>query len=261
LKAIIRQLGQGPCQYLVDRRRKVGPVRGQRRRRSRKLGKQPSEMLAPANRRLASQHLEGCAAQRVEIGPAVDRARFDLLGRHVVERADELAGLRQAGRRQRLLAEPEVGQVDVVRTAAARYRPEQHVGRLDVAVYQASGVGRVQRGRDLADDAGCPRRIQRAEPANQLPDVPAPDVAHRYEQHSASIPGLEDGDDVRVVDGRRRPGLADEPLPERLVAGDLRRQDLQCDPPAKPDIVRAVDDRHAAPADLLGQPVAGDLRA
>src|SRR6266516_3658708 len=64
-----------------------------------------------------------------------------------------------------------------------------------------------------------------------------------------------------MVDGGRRPRLADEPLPERLVAGDLWRQDLERHPPVQPDVVGAVDDRHAAPADVLGQPVTCYLRA
>ena len=118
-------------------------------------------------------------------------------------------------------------------------------------------MGCVERGRDLGDDAGDARRVQRAEPPEERPHVSPADIAHRDEQDSGGLTGLEDRDDVRMVNGRGSPRLADEPLAERVVPGDLGRQDLQRDPPAEPP----VDDRHAAPADLLLQPVAGDLRA
>ena len=149
----------------------------------------------------------------------------------------------------------------MIRAAASRDGAEQHVGRLDVTVHQPDGMGRVERGRDLGDDAGDARRVQRAEPPEEGPHVSPADIPHGDEQDSAGLAGLEDGDDMRVVNGGGGPRLADEPLAERPVAGNLGGQDLQRDPSVQPDVERAVDDGHAAPADLLIQPVAGDLRA
>jgi hypothetical protein len=68
-------------------------------------------------------------------------------------------------------------------------------------------------------------------------------------------------DDVRVIDRRRRPRLAQEPLPEPLIAGQRRRQDLQRHPPVQPLITRAEHHRHPTRADLAFQPVPGHLRA
>ncbi len=145
--------------------------------------------------------------------------------------------------------------------AAARCRVEQHVGRLHVPVHQAVGVRGVQRGRYLGNDADHPGRRQRALLVDQRPDIPALHVAHRDKQHPGGLAGLEDRDDMRVIDGRSRSRLPDEPLPECLVAGKLGGQDLKRYPPVKPGIVRAEDNGHPAPADLLLKPVARDLRA
>jgi hypothetical protein len=85
-------------------------------------------------------------------------------------------------------------------------------------------MGRVQRGRDLGDDARSTRAaLQRAELAvEQRAHVAPADIAHRDEQDSAGFAGLEYRDDVRVVNGRRSPRLTDEPLAERDRRGQSR---------------------------------------
>ncbi len=121
-------------------------------------------------------------------------------------------------------------------------------------------MGRVQRRRQLSDDVGRPCGGQRSAGIEQRAHVPAVDVAHRYEQDTASLARLEDGNDVRVVDGGCGPGFADEALPERIVDGQARGQDLQRDVPVQPEVEGAVDNRHPAAADLLLKPVPGYLR-
>ena len=149
----------------------------------------------------------------------------------------------------------------MVGTAAARGAVEQHVGRLHVPVNQAVGVRRVQRRGHLGDDADHPGRGEGALGVQQRPHVPALHVTHRDEQDTGGLTGLEDRDDVRVVDGRGRSRLTDEPLPERIVAGQLGRQDLQRHPPFQPGVVGAEDNSHPAAANLLLEPVAGYPRA
>src|ERR1019366_4302301 len=61
--------------------------------------------------------------------------------------------------------------------------------------------------------------------------------------------------------GRGRARLADEPLAERAVQREAGREDLQRHLPVEALVVGPEDDRHPALADLLQQPVAGDLRA
>jgi len=55
--------------------------------------------------------------------------------------------------------------------------------------------------------------------------------------------------------------LAQEALVEALVVRELRRQQLQCDLAVEAQMLGEVDARHAAAAEQLLDPVAGDLRA
>ena len=75
------------------------------------------------------------------------------------------------------------------------------------------------------------------------------------------LAGVVDRDDVRVVDRRGQPRLAQEPLAEAHVLGQLRREDLQRDVAVEREVVGAVDDAHPAAAEQRLQPVAGQLRA
>ncbi len=53
---------------------------------------------------------------------------------------------------------------------------------------------------------------------------------HRDEQHPVRIARLEDRDDMRVIDGRRGPGLTNEAVPERVIRRQRGREDLDRDP-------------------------------
>ena len=138
---------------------------------------------------------------------------------------------------------------------------KQHVGGLHVSVHQAARVCRVKRGGHLGDDVRDVRRGQLAIPVEQRPQVPPLDVTHRDEQDTAGLAGLEDRDDVGVVNRGRRPRFPHEALAECLVPGEFGRKDLQRDPPVEANVMRTVDDGHPAAADLLLEPVACDQRA
>ena len=86
------------------------------------------------------QQLVQRRAERVDVGAVVDQDALAgrLLGAHVAQRAEQVAGLRQAGVGVEL-GQAEVGDPDV---AAA---VDQQVGRLDVAVDDAELVGVLQR--------------------------------------------------------------------------------------------------------------------
>ncbi len=92
-------------------------------------------------------------------------------------------------------------------------------------------------------------------------DYPLQGVArhepHRDELHAVGLAGRVDGDDVRVVDRRHGAGLAHEPHPDRLVAG----QQLQRHDPAEPLVAGLVDRRHAADADQALEHVPGHAGA
>ncbi len=110
---------------------------------------------------------------------------------------------------------------------------------------------RVQRRGHLGDDVAGPGGRQGAAGIEQFAHVAARHVAHRDEQDAVGLARLEDGDDVRVINGRRGPGLTDEALPERAVEREPGCEDLQRDVAVQADVQGTVDDRHPAPADLL----------
>jgi hypothetical protein len=55
--------------------------------------------------------------------------------------------------------------------------------------------------------------------------------------------------------------LLEEAVPERVVLGEARSQQLERNPPLEPQILGQVDDAHAAPAQQRLDPIAGELGA
>ena len=96
--------------------------------------------VAAVDGRAERQQLVERHAQRVDVGPAVDHhpPAQGLLGAHVPQRAQDVAGERQpvvaADLRQAEVGDPEPA-----------LGVEQQVARLDVAVEDAAGVGVIQR--------------------------------------------------------------------------------------------------------------------
>jgi hypothetical protein len=64
-----------------------------------------------------------------------------------------------------------------------------------------------------------------------------------------------------VVERGGEPRLADESLPEPLVLGQLRREDLERDLPLEPVVLGEVDDAHPPATEGAHDPVTGDLGA
>ena len=78
------------------------------------MGVEARRLALARERHLAGQQLEEQAAERVDVDPGVDRPAGDLLGRDVVEGADEAAGLGQAGLGGDVAGDAEVGDVGVL---------------------------------------------------------------------------------------------------------------------------------------------------
>ena len=117
-------------------------------RPGRLLGLDLLDQLEPVGRvegRPERQQLVERQPQRVDVGPGVPLAP-EPLGGHVAERAQDVAGVGQP--LVLALGQAEVGDPDDPRVV------EQQVGRLDVAVDDAAGVGVGQPLRRLAADLG-----------------------------------------------------------------------------------------------------------
>ena len=128
--------------------------------------KRISRESAPSHGEQAGDHLVGDDAERVDVGRAVDRLALDLLGRHVLRRAEAHAGARQRLELQlalelRQLGEAEVEHLDLPRAALAAVTDEDHVLRLEIAVHDVLPVRGGERLRDLADDDVDVRRAAR----------------------------------------------------------------------------------------------------
>ena len=111
-------------------------------------------VLQAAGKRLAvGEQLVQDRADGEDVAPPVDDLPGDLLGRHVVERADQHAGLRHAGLGDARDAEVE----DLDR----RRRLDHDVGRLDVAVDDARLVREAEAGAELLDQLQLARDVDR----------------------------------------------------------------------------------------------------
>lgn len=107
-------------------------------------------------RRLAGEAFVQHAAEGVDVGSMVDGAALDLLGRGVVDRAEEESGPRQAGRGSPL-HDPEVGHERALGALL-----DQDVRRFDVAVDELSRVRGVEAAGRLLKDEERPRQRERA---------------------------------------------------------------------------------------------------
>ena len=113
------------------------------------VGDPPQHAVARlgAERRPAGTHRVEHAAQAEQVAPLIDRLAAGLLRRHVLRRAGDDAGLRQAGVVGRA-GEAEIGQLHPLDAVG-----QQDVGRLHVAVNQPLGMGGGQPGGGLHADA------------------------------------------------------------------------------------------------------------
>ena len=120
-----------------ERRRRVGPLLEQVRRRRAKVRLNALGERALGERWPPREQVVEGAAERVDVGPVVDRGAVQLLWRHVVRRAGQHRLLTKA-----LIAKTSEAKVEQLERAVARH---QHVVGLDVAVNEPLRVGVVER--------------------------------------------------------------------------------------------------------------------
>ena len=150
-----RSLARPDQQSVPEWPRKVGDLFGWVSRLFLEVRPEHAHPLAVGERRRAGEALVHDARERVHVGLGRHLLAMDLLGRHVVERAEGLPGPGQQAALA-VLGEAEIRQVGVA------VRVDQDVGRLDVAVEEALGVERVERARNLLEPAQRVRRGERA---------------------------------------------------------------------------------------------------
>ncbi len=132
----------------------------------------------------------------------------------------------------RLLAPGQVARQAEVGHARCAVGPEQHVGRLEVAVQDPPGVRRVDGARDSVDELeGAPRRQRPLSRTSEGSDPPSTSSKTRNGR-PRSVPRVVHVDDPRVPQARERPRLAQEALDAGRV-GVLGEQQLERARPAK----------------------------
>ena len=232
----------------------------QPRRRARQVGVHHRDLGVPLERRPAGEALVEHAAERVDVGASVERQPLDLLGRGVLDGADEDPRPRQVGR-ARLLRDAEVRQVHVLGGLG-----DQDVRGLDVAVDQVVVVGGVECARDLLEHVERAPDAQAPLPPKERAQVGPVDVPHRDVEQTVGVAAVDlacvvDRDDVRVVEPGRALRLSHEPLAEARVVRQRRRQHLEGDLAAEAHVLGEIDDAHAAAAEQGLDPVPGQHRA
>ena len=203
--------------------------------------------------RRPGQGLVQDAAEGIDVGARADRSSLDLLGSRVLDGAEKVAGRGQAAR-SRLLRDAEVREVRVVGALL-----DEDVARLHVSMDERVCVRGVERAGELLDQEDRPADAERAA-LEDLLQIGALNEAHGDVEEPVGLPGVVDGDDVRVVDRGRDVRLAHEALAELLVPGQLVRQHLERDLAGEPYLLRDVDDAHAAAAEDRFDPEPGDFR-
>ena len=183
--------------------------------------------VSPTNGPAAGEALEGDDAERVDVGGRAWRCRpAACSGERYCGRAHDLAGL---GQRHPLggAGDAEVGDLD---PAVGR---DEQVGRLDVAVDDAGGVGGADRvgglRHQVARRLGVQRPVRRASAPRAAGRRPAPSPGRAGVRPSAVLAVVVDRGDARVVERGGVLRLGGEAGAERRVVGVLGLEQLDRD--------------------------------
>ena len=201
--------------------------------------------------RFPAQHLVGHGTERVLVGPGIELpVAGGLLRAHVVRGAERESGLGDPGptglcHRER---DPEIGDH---RLAGL----EQDVLRLEIAMDDAVGVGVIQRGREQGDQPDDIVHRQFAFALEPGPQGLAFDVRHDVIQEPVRFAGIEQRQQVGVLQVGGDPDLGQEPLGAE-DRGEFGPQHLERDLPLVLQILGQVDRGHPAGAEFPLDPVA-----
>ena len=192
-------------------------------------------------RRLAGQEIVKGNADRVNVGAHVKLVPLQLLGRGERGRTHEGAADRQVRFRPPLRGNRKAEVSDLHRAIIL----DEAVGRLDVAVKDADGLGRLQALDDLEDGVDGLGHRHRPLLLDAILDRSARHQFHGDGGGAFDLLRAVDVHAVGMVDGGRKTPLAKEPRPG-LGRVQALAQDLQRDPPAALNLLGLVDRTHAA---------------
>jgi hypothetical protein len=152
----------------------------------------------------AGEEFEGDDAEGVEVARDAERgaAAGEGFGGEVVGRAEDAGFGGEVATDFELCGETEIGETGFVAV-------EEDVGRLEVAVEDALGVGGGEGDGDFAEERGG--LAGREGPlAETVGEVAAVDVVHREIRVRGGAAGIVDGDDVRVAEAGDGLGFAEK---------------------------------------------------
>ena len=250
-----RRLGERRLEDGVERGGQVCAVVGELRRRIVQVREDHRQLALAVERRGAGEALEEQAAERVDVGPAVDLAALDLLGRDVVDRADEAAIARQAADGGDVARQAEVADEGVLALRSVR---DENIAGLDVAVDEPGPVRGVQRVGHLAGDPERAFGVERAVAPQHGAEILAFDVGHGQVERPVVLPSVDHVDNVRLVERSCDLRLAQEAAPKTLVIRHVRRQQLEGDPLPGLRVLGNVDGAHRARPDQRANAKARD---
>src|SRR2546428_1570321 len=220
-----------------------------------RLGAHHCQRIGAGEGQVAGDHLVEDGAEGVDVGARVAASTADLLRRDVVRRADRGREAEPGDPPCRFVQrDAEIDDLHQPR------RGDQDVLRLEVAMHDSVLVHVLQRLADLLRDGERASGGQRMLLLHELAQALALHQLHRH-VHPALVAGLEELDDVGVIEPLPDLLFALEALEENHVALELEVRDLERDGSAAGGVLRLEDRGHPAPGDELGDLVLIELVA
>lgn len=200
---------------------------------------------------LAGEELEGDHCQPIAIGSWAGIFAADLFRAHVRRRAELRPDVRDATAFSRK-RQSEVGQRDVV------IRSDKHIAWLDVPMYQAVGMGMVERAGQLREKVEAALRRESTRLAAKAVQGHAVHPGDDDVGQATVLANVEHFDDVWMTNARHGFGLSHEAYACLRVTGEVRRQDLERHAAIQVDVMGANHQAQRAAMDQRLEAVAID---